>query len=143
MKTIKNILNRLFAFGIWAANDTLVGTHPDGVINCVAGGTIARNSLVSFSNGKVIACAAKARPLGIAQDTVNADEGVAIKLLGSATGTVVGIASETIAQGDALYEAANGKVGKTSNGYFIGYALDSAVADGEVEIQHCVASPVA
>ena len=111
MKKIIERMRRLFAHGVWAANDTLVGIHPEGAINCVAGGTIVRNRL-------------------------------AVRLLGNAAGTVVGIAAEAVAQGDALYEAANGKVGKTEGGYFIGYALCAASADGEVEIQHCVPQEV-
>lgn len=126
----------------WAANDTLAGIHPGGAINCAAGGAIARNSLVSLSDGKVVACAAKGRPLGFAQDNAAEGEGLAVRLLGNAAGTAVGIAAEAVAQGDPLYEAANGKVGKTEGGYFIGYALNAASADGEVEIQHCVPQAV-
>lgn len=142
MKKIIERMRRLFAPCVWAANDTLVGIHPVGAINCVAGGAIVRNSLVALSSGKVVACAANNRPLGFAQDNAAEDEGLAVRLLGNAVGTAVGIAAETVAQGDALYEAANGKVGKTEGGYFIGYALTAASADGEVEIQHCVPQEV-
>lgn len=142
MKKIIERMRRLFAHGVWAANDTLVGIHPEGAINCVAGGAIVRNSLVAFSSGKVVACAASSRPLGFAQDSASEGEGLAVRLLGNAAGTTVGIAAEAVAQGDALYEAANGKVGKTEGGYFIGYALCAASADGEVEIQHCVPQEV-
>ena len=48
MKKIIERMRRLFAHGVWAANDTLVGIHPEGAINCVAGGAIVRNSLVLF-----------------------------------------------------------------------------------------------
>lgn len=142
MKKIIERMRCLFAHGVWAANDTLVGIHPEGAINCVAGGTIVRNSLVALSSGKVVACSASSRPLGFAQDSASEGEGLAVRLLGNAAGTVVGIAAEAVAQGDALYEAANGKVGKTEGGYFIGYALCAASADGEVEIQHCVPQEV-
>lgn len=141
MKKLINMFMRLFARGVWAENDTLVGIHADGVINCEAGGTIARNALVKFSNGKVVACKAAELPLGVAQDNVAAGERVAVKLLGNATGTIIGIASETISQGDVLYAVADGKVAKTKpttsgTHYQIGYALTSAVADSELEIQH-------
>ena len=133
MKRIMEKIRRLFAPCVWAANDTLVGIHPEGAINCVAGGAIVRNSL---------ACAANSRPLGFAQDNAAEGEGLAVRLLGNAAGTAVGIAAEAVAQGDPLYEAANGKVGKTEGGYFIGYALNAASAGGEVEIQHCVPQAV-
>lgn len=141
MKKIKNIILRLFYKGVWAENDTLVGVHPDGAINCEANGAIARNSLVKLSSGKVVASGAAELPLGVAQDNVVAGERVAVKLLGNATGTIVGIASEAISQGDALYAVADGKVAKTKpvasgTHYLIGYALTSAAADGELEIQH-------
>ncbi len=143
MKKILNMLCRTFVPRVWAANDTLAGIHPEGAINCEAGGDITRNALVSLSDGKVVACAAKARPLGFAQDDAAEGGQLAVRLLGNAAGTAVGIASEAVAQGDALYEAANGKVAKTAGGYFIGYALNAAAAEGEVEIQHCVPQAVA
>lgn len=142
MKRMIEKIRRLFAPRVWAANDTLAGVHPGGAINCAAGGAIARNSLVAFSSGKVVACAAKSRPIGFAQDNASEGEGLAVRLLGNAGGTAVGIAAEALAQGDPLYEAADGKVGKTEGGYFIGYALTAAAAGGEVEIQHCVPQAV-
>lgn len=142
MKKFIEKIRRLIAPRVWAANDTLVGIHPEGSINCTAGGSIARNSLVAFSSGKVVACAASSRPLGLAQDSAIEGEVLAVRLLGNASGTAIGIASEALAQGDPLYEAAGGKVGKTEGGYFIGYALGAASADGEVEIQHCVPQAV-
>lgn len=142
MKRIMEKIRRLFTPCVWAANDTLVGIHPEGAINCVAGGAIIRNSLVALSSGKVVACAANNRPLGFAQDNAAEGEGLAVRLLGNAAGTAVGIAAEAVAQGDPLYEAANGKVGKTEGGYFIGYAMNAASAGGEVEIQHCVPQAV-
>ena len=85
MKKIIERMRRLFAHGVWAANDTLVGIHPEGAINCVAGGTIVRNSLVALSSGKVVACSASSRPLGFAQDSASEGEGLAVRLLGRET----------------------------------------------------------
>lgn len=140
---IKTILRRLFAPRIWAANDTIVGTHPDGIINCTASGAIVRNTLVKFTDGKVGACASGDLPVGIVQDTVADGEPVAVALLGNRSGTSVCVASEAVAQGDLLYALAAGKVGKTKpttagTYYTVGYALDAASAGGDVEIQHFV-----
>lgn len=141
MKKLINMFMRLFTRGVWAENDTLVGIHADGVINYEAGGTITRNALVKFSSGKVVVCGAGELPLGIAQDSVVSGEYVAVKLLGNARGTIVGTASEAVAQGDALYAVADGAVAKTKptasgTHYLIGYALTAAIANSELEIQH-------
>ena len=97
---------------------------------------------MSASSSASESVAANSRPLGFAQDNAAEGEGLAVRLLGNAAGTAVGIAAEAVVQGDPLYEAANGKVGKTEGGYFIGYAMNAASAGGEVEIQHCVPQAV-
>lgn len=94
--------------------------------------------------GRVALCGASDIPLGVAEDTPDADGEFTVSLLGAATESKPMIASEAIAEGDQVYTAADGKVqGKpvvAGTYYMVGTALTAAAADGdEISVDPCVA----
>jgi hypothetical protein len=93
------------------------------------------------------ACGASDIPIGFMQDEAAAAEDlIAVELLGISNRTLLGVASEAITAGEAVYTAAGGKLQDLPAGagtyYKVGHALTAAGADGDlIEIQHC--APIA
>jgi len=81
-------------------------------------------------------CGAADRPLGVITDEGTAGDLVNVALPGSASNTVLMVASEAITVGSAVYTAPNGKVqGEPSSGgiyYEVGHALTPTSGDGQL-----------
>lgn len=125
-----------------AANAGLV--LPEGRLTAQPGEVIATQFLLVTRGSpadEVDICAADELPLGVCQDTADADdvtngEPLSVRLLGSGQGTDRCVASEAIAQDADLYTAAGGKVQNepaTAGTYYkVGKALEAATGDDSV-----------
>ena len=141
IKKLKSILHRLRNAAI-AANDSVAGTHPQGLVPLLSSAAIAaRYLLVSLSSGKALTGTAADEPVGIAQDSAAAaDQLIPVAVLGNTPGTLLMTAGGAISIGDKVYAAANGKVTvKPSSGtcWCVGTAISAALADGDIiEVIH-------
>jgi hypothetical protein len=86
-------------------------------------------------------------PIGVCIDTPDADDEVAIALLGCADETREMVAGEAIAAGVRVFAGADGKITDepaAAGTYFcIGTAITAAAADGDpIEVDTCVPYPV-
>ncbi|NDC64739.1 MAG: hypothetical protein EBZ59_12320, partial [Planctomycetia bacterium] len=100
-----------------------------------AGGTINPYRLVKESAGNVIHNTAGGSPSGLTQElpTATVASGGVLPVLGRFTPGIVYLeASGAISAGGRFYAAASGKISATASGRSLGFALDSASADGDV-----------
>lgn len=111
-------------------------------------GTIVK--LDASDASKVAACsAADSDAIGVVLDDVKSGDSVAVALLGLANHTLEAVAGGAIAAGAKVCLAASGKVAaypaatsSAQNVVFVGIALTSAYADGNVvEIAHRAPTP--
>jgi hypothetical protein len=121
-----------------------MGTHINTLTKKADAALTDEHLLVTFgSDADHIAInAADDMPLGTVPDTPSeAEDIVAVNLLGSRNETVTMVASEAIDAGEIVYTAANGKVqDEPASGtvYKVGRALQAATADGdEIEVEPC------
>lgn len=146
IKKIKKLFAR--ATYVWAANSVANGVHSDGAISCEASGDIVRGDIVMFdSAGKIQTADGTGTPIGIADDNAKAGDFISVLLLGSRTGTLLGVASGAISAGDTVYSEAGGKIGASApesdaSKFAVGVAITSGVAGDEIEIAHCVARAI-
>jgi hypothetical protein len=124
---------------ISAANayDGATGTHPGNIRRTVDVAFTDRHLLAKqgAGAGTVALCGVADIPLGPIDNILAINEPGEVQLLGRQD-TKLFIASEPIAAGDEIFAAASGKVQNrpvaAGTYYYIGVALTSAVADGDV-----------
>jgi len=123
------------------------GTH-EGVVTRKTDAAVTTRNLLG-KNGSdaahVAAAGANDLPIGVITDeAADAEESVAVALLGVSKRTLLLVAVEAISAGAPVYTAANGKVQDLPAGagtyYEVGLALSAATADGDlIEVATCVA----
>jgi hypothetical protein len=123
------------------ANNLTSGAHPTGRLTRTAGEAITEGQLLNIdSEGTVGVAAANEDALYIAEDDAASGDPVPVAVLGSAPGTLVGLAGGTIAEGDIVVGAAGGELVElpTAAGTYKVYGRAvKASADGlPVEIAH-------
>jgi predicted RecA/RadA family phage recombinase len=141
-------LRRAFGYpaGQLAVNALGDGTHPDGILSLKADAALAvRHYLVkrgSDADHVAVCAAASDEPLGVCLDEAEAAEDpVAVQLLGSAKGTVLMVANETITAGEDVYSGTDGRVqdlpGTAGTYWKVGRSVTASSADLEIEVEPC------
>lgn len=106
-------------------------------------GTIGLLVKVGSDADHIALCGASDIPIGIAEDTPDAGNDLAVSLLGAAKESKPMIASAAIAAGVQVYTTADGKVqakpAVAGTYYMVGTALTAAAADDdEIQVDPCV-----
>lgn len=135
--------------GLVSAINIAEGTHKNAKTYKADAAVTTRYLLAKIGSDAAhsAACGASDIPIGFMQDEAAAAEDlIAVELLGISNRTLLGVASEAITAGEAVYTAAGGKLQDLPAGagtyYKVGHALTAASADGDlIEIQHC--APIA
>ncbi|MDR1458578.1 MAG: DUF2190 family protein [Puniceicoccales bacterium] len=120
------------------------GTHEGNITKVAKIDITEKYTLVKIDDSDSVMvdiCTNSDLPIGVATDEASAGDIVNVALLGSAD-TIKAIATEAISAGKLLMPAADGKItaiGTEAGTYnCIGIALNSAIANGMVEVLSCV-----